>query len=334
MGGDRAPSATVAGALRAAADLGLGLALVGPRAVVDAELARHEVGGLELVVIDAPDVIGMDEAPAAALRRKQRSSVRVALETVASGEAQACFTAGHTGAAVIGAHAVFGMVSGVDRPALAAMLPTRRGFAVLLDAGANAECRPSHLVQFAAMGRVFARIALGIAEPRVAILSIGEESSKGNDLTREAHRQLKATTPGFVGNVEARDVFGGTVDVIVCDGFTGNVALKVSEGLVETLEELLTAELARSLRSRLGFWLSRPALGRLRRRIDDAEYGGAPLIGVAGLCVVGHGRSSARAVRNGIALASRFVREDFLGRLAAEIDRQASADRNVAAAGP
>jgi glycerol-3-phosphate acyltransferase PlsX len=213
------------------------------------------------------------------------------------------------------AHAAFGLLPGVQRPALATTIPTRSGSAVLLDSGANAECRASHLVQFAHMGAVYATVALGIEAPRVGLLSMGEEESKGTDLTREAHRLLKAASVDFRGNVEARDVFLGGVDVIVCDGFTGNVALKTCEGLVEMVEDLLRAELSQTFGQRVGFLLSQRAFRRFRRRVDYSEYGGAPLLGVAGLCIVGHGRSSAKAVRNAVALTARFSEESLVDRI-------------------
>ena len=190
---------------------------------------------------------------------------------------------------------------------------------MLLDAGANVECRPGHLVQFAAMGRIYARLLLGIANPTVGLLSIGEEATKGNELTRDTHRRLRASRLDFVGNVEAKDLYSGLVDVIVCDGFTGNIALKVSEGLVEVIEELLREELTRTFTTRFGYLLSRRAFRRFRRRVDYSEVGGAPLLGVAGLCVVGHGCSSAKAVRNAVALCYRLASQDFVGRIGSEM---------------
>ena len=320
MGGDFAPRQIVDGALGAARHLGCGLVLVGRREAVERELERHDIGGLDVRLVDAPDVIAMAEPPAAALRRRPGASIRVAAELVARGEAAALFSAGNTGAAVVAARSAFGMLPGVDRPALATTVPTRgRRPAVLLDSGATVECRPQHLVQFAVMGTVFARVALGIEHPRVGLLSIGVEETKGNELTREAFRLLKDGPLNFIGNVEARDAYSGEADVIVCDGFTGNVALKVSEGLVETVEHLLREELSRTFTTRMGYLLSRRAFRRFRKRVDDAEYGGAPLVGVAGLCLVGHGRSSANAVRSAVTLATRFVTDGFLERLSREI---------------
>lgn len=312
-GGDFAPRNIVAGALVAARHLGCGLTLVGDRARIEAELAAHgDVTRVETRIVDAPEVIGMEEAPVMALRRKPNASVRRAAEVVARGEASAFFSAGHTGASLLAARSSFGLLPGVDRPALATTIPTRRGSAVLLDAGATVDCRPQHLVQFAAMGCVYAHLFLDVASPRVGLLSIGEEATKGNDLTRETHQRLRASRLDFIGNVEARDVYTGEADVIVCDGFTGNVALKISEGLVEVVEVLLREELQRTFTTRFSYLLSRRAFRRFRRRVDYSEVGGAPLLGVAGLCIVGHGRSSAKAVRNAVALAHRFASQGFV----------------------
>jgi phosphate acyltransferase len=317
MGGDHAPARVVDGALAAARDLAIGLALVGPAGRLREELARHEDHHqLDVRLVDAPDVIEMREAPAQALRRKPRASIRVAAELVARGDAAALVSAGHTGATVVAAHGTFGMLAGVERPALAPSVPTRGGSAVLIDAGATVACKPSYLLQFGVMGSMYARAWLGLDRPRVGLLSTGEEETKGNDLTREAHRLLKASPLRFVGNVEARDLFSGQADVIVCDGFTGNVALKLSEGLVEMVEELLGAELQSTFSAQVGSLLSRRAFRRFRRRVDYSEYGGAPLLGVAGACIVSHGRSSARAIRNAVAMASRFAARDVVSQLA------------------
>ena len=316
MGGDHAPAWPVDGALAAARNLGLGVDLIGRAALIDAELQRHaDASSLDVRVIDAPDVIEMSESPAKALRRKPRASIRVAAEHVAAGHAGALFSAGHTGASVVAAHAAFGMVPGVDRPALAPTVPTRHGAAVLLDAGATVECKPVHLLQFAHMGATYARVGLGVARPRVGLLSIGEEETKGNELTREAHQLLKASALTFVGNVEARGIFASEADVVVCDGFTGNVALKLSEGLVEMVEDLLADELQSTFSSQVGYLLSRRAFRRFRKRVDYSEFGGAPLLGVAGLCIVGHGRSSVKAVRNAVAMASRMAANQMMERL-------------------
>ncbi len=322
MGGDAGPAVVVDGALVAARHLQVGLLLVGDARQIESELARHPAArGLNLHILDAPDRIDMAESAAAALRRKPRASIRVAAEAVRDGRADALFSAGHTGASVMAAHAAFGLLPGLDRPALATIVPTRGAPAVLLDSGATVGCRAHHLVQFAVMGSAYARVALGRERPRVRLLSVGEEESKGNELTREAHRLLKEAPVHFIGNVEGRDVFSGDADVIVCDGFTGNVTLKVSEGLVETVEALLRDELASTFGGRVGFVLSRQAFRRFRRRVDYSEYGGAPLVGLNGLCMVGHGRSSAKAVANAVTLAARAVKEDLVSRLSRDLDR-------------
>ena len=323
MGGDGGPSVTVDGALVAARHLQVGLLLVGDAAAIETELARHPVASLfrriDVQIEDAPERVEMSESAAQALRRKPRASIRVAAEAVRDGRAEALFSAGHTGASVMAAHAAFGLLPGVDRPALATIIPTRRAPAVLLDAGATVGCRASHLVQFALMGSAYARVALGLASPRVGLLSIGEEESKGNDLTREAHQLLKSAPVNFIGNVEGRHVYAGDADVIVCDGFTGNVTLKLSEGLVETVEALLHDELAATFGGRVGYVLSRQAFRRFRRRVDYSEYGGAPLVGLNGLCIVGHGRSSAKAVANAVTMAVRAVNEGLIGKLSRDV---------------
>ncbi len=308
MGGDHAPRRPVDGALAAARHLGIGVDLVGRSEEIHAELVRHpDVGALDVQVCDAPDVVGMDESAAQALRRKPRSSVMVAAGRVHDGHGAALVSAGHTGAAVVAAHAVFGMLAGVDRPALAAIVPTKHGSAVLLDAGATVECRPNHLLQFGMMGAAYAHVTLGIERPRVGLLSIGEEESKGTEVTREAHRLLKQAPLHFVGNIEARGIFAGEADVVVADGFTGNVALKLSEGVVEMVEDLLREELQSTFSSQMGYLLSQRAFRRFRKRVDYSEYGGAPLLGTAGVVVVGHGRSSVKAIRNAVAQAARFA---------------------------
>jgi phosphate acyltransferase len=322
MGGDHAPAAIVEGALAAARHLDIRVALVGQTSALHDALAEHpDARTLSVAVVDASDVIEMTDAPTASLRRKPRASIRVAAELVARGDAAALFSAGHTGATVMAAYGAFGMIPGVDRPALATTIPTRERPAVLLDAGATVECRPHHLLQFAIMGTVYARLALGAERPRVGLLSIGEEETKGNELTREAHRLLKASTLNFIGNVEGREIYSGVADVIVCDGFTGNVVLKTSEGLVDTVEALLGDELQGTFSSQVGYLLSRRAFRRFQRRVDYSEFGGAPLLGVAGLAIVGHGRSSVKAVRNAIAMAYRFASSDFLPRVEREIAR-------------
>jgi glycerol-3-phosphate acyltransferase PlsX len=317
MGGDDAPSRIVDGAVAAARHLDVRLALVGRSSDLESRLSAYgDWRSLGLEIVEASDVVEMSESPAAGLRRRPGASIRVAADLVATGKAGALFSAGNTGATVLAAHAAFGMLAGVDRPALAPVIPTRGAPAVLLDAGANVGAKPQHLLQFAVMGSAYARLALGVEEPRVGLLSIGEEETKGNELTREAHQLLRAAPIRFVGNLEGREVYSGVADVVVCDGFTGNVVLKTGEGLVEAVEALLDDELQGTFSSQVGYLLARRAFRRFKRRVDYSEFGGAPLLGVGGLVVVGHGRSSAKAVRNAIAMASRFVQEGFTGLVA------------------
>lgn len=316
MGGDHAPQAVVEGAVQAARRHGIGVVLTGPEARVRAELDRAGAAGLPITIADAPQSVGMDESPIEAHRRKPGSSVRVAASLVARGSAHAFFSAGHTGATVLAARAAFGLVPGVLRPALAVTVPTRAGAAILLDAGANVECEPQHLCQFGVMGAAYARVALGVERPRVGLLSIGEEAGKGNDLIREAHALLGQAPVEFLGNLEAREFFSGRADVIVCDGFTGNIALKVGEGLVELAQDMVREEMGGELLSQIGGLLTRRAFARFRQRVDYAERGGAPLLGLDALALVGHGRSSPQAVESGIVLAARLAEQRVVARMA------------------
>jgi len=319
MGGDDAPRNVVEGALAAVRHFDLGVLLVGPSEAIEGELKRVDGDRARVRIVEAPDVVAMEESPSATLRRKPGSSIKVAADAVAKGTASALVSAGHTGATVMAAHSAFGMLQGVDRPALAAVIPTRLRPALLLDVGASVECRPPHLLQFAVMGSMFARVVYDIEKPRIGLLSIGHEETKGNELTREAHRLLKGAPINFIGNVEARDVYSGGADVIVCDGFTGNIALKTSEGLVELVEGLLSEELSSTVTNRVGTLFTRRAIRHFRMRVDYSEYGGAPLLGVAGVTIVGHGRSSAKAIRNAVAMAYRFAASRFIERVGQEI---------------
>jgi glycerol-3-phosphate acyltransferase PlsX len=325
MGGDDGPGTIVDGALVAARHLQIGLLLAGDGKIIERELSRHPgAAALDVRILHTPESIHMGESATTALRRKPRASIRVAADAVRDGEAAGLFSAGHTGASVVAALAAFGRLANVDRPAIATIIPTRCQPAVLLDSGATVECRPQHLVQFAVMGASYARVALGCQSPRVGLLSVGEEESKGNDLTRDAHQLLKSAPINFVGNVEGQHVYAGDVDVIVCDGFTGNVTLKISEGLVDAVENLLHDELSSTFGTRVGYILSRQAFRRFRKRVDASEYGGAPLVGLNGLCVIGHGRSSAKAVRNAVAMTARFVSLGLVKKLSRDLAAAAS----------
>ena len=308
MGGDHAPQEVVAGAAQAARDLGVEIILVGPTDRMHREWRAAGAGALPVRVVDATEVIEMGEPPAMALRRKRQASILVAVEALRRGEADAVVSAGNTGAAMAAALLTLGRIEGIDRPAIAAVLPTLRGRAIMVDVGANVDCRPKHLLQFAVMGSVYAQRVLGVARPRVGLMSNGTEETKGNELVIRSADLLRESGLHFIGNVEGRDFFDGTADVVVCDGFVGNLLLKFGEGLAVGIFTLLREELSRGLLVRLGVALATPRLRALARRMDYTEYGGAPLLGVNGICIITHGSSRAKAMRNSIALAAESVR--------------------------
>jgi glycerol-3-phosphate acyltransferase PlsX len=308
MGGDHAPRVNVEGAVAAAIDFGLDTILVGRRHEIEAELSRTGYTGSRVDVVEAEEVVLFDEPSITPIRKKRRASVRVAAECVRDGRASGMFTAGHTGAAMVVAKMIMGVVEGIDRPALAAVLPGLKKKQVLLDVGANVNCRPDHYREFALMGHFYAQEVLGVARPRIGLMSVGEEEGKGTDVTREVFALLKESGLHFVGNVEGRDVYSGDVDVIVTDGFTGNVILKVSESLAHVVEQALKQEITRSLQASMGFLLSKDAFRAFKKRLDYSEYGGAPLLGVKGACLIGHGRSNVKAVRSAIRAAHEFVK--------------------------
>ena len=308
MGGDHAPHVQVEGALMAAAERpDLAIALVGPTELVGQELARHGAGAARFELIDAPETIGMEESPAAAVRRKPRSSIVVAARLQREGRSDALVSAGNTGAAVAASLLEMGRLQGVSRPAIAIYLPNPYGGAIVLDVGANAEAKPVNLLQFAIMGELYARLVLKHDRPKIGLLNIGEESSKGSELYQEGHRLLAESAINFVGNVEGRDMFAGVADVVVCDGFVGNVLLKFAESMGSHIFTLLRAELRRSLRAKAGALLLKAAFTGLTRRMDYAEYGGAPLLGVDGVTIIAHGSSSPKAMKNAVIAAARLV---------------------------
>jgi glycerol-3-phosphate acyltransferase PlsX len=315
MGGDHAPQATVAGAVLAARELGIPVCLVGHGDVIRAELAKHQARELPLTIHHAPDVVRMDESPLAALRRKPGCSIRAAFELVRDGRAVAVVGAGNSGALMAAGLFVMGRLPGVERPAIAVPVPTLRGQVILIDAGANVDSQPSHLVQFALMGEIYARLLCGRPAPRVALLSNGEEPSKGTDATRAASDALQRLPLNFVGYVEGRDLCQGQIDVVVCDGFVGNVVLKTMEGFGATVGTMLRDALSRTWRARLGYLLARRALGEVRTRLDYAEYGGAPLLGIDGVAIVAHGASTAHAMRNAIRVAHDSARLELNRRI-------------------
>ncbi|MBI3332670.1 MAG: phosphate acyltransferase PlsX [Candidatus Omnitrophica bacterium] len=307
MGGDRAPGAIVDGAVQAARTLPVELLLVGQEDRLGKELSRFRPVPSNLKVIHASEVIEMAESPAISVRKKRDSSICRIVELAKGAQADAVVSAGNTGAMVCAATLGLRLLEGIERPGIAILLPSLGGPVMVIDVGANVDTKPGHLFQYGVMGSVYMERVLGKKRPAVGLLNIGEEETKGTDFTREAFKLLEESSLHFIGNAEGRDIFTGRFDVIVCDGFVGNVALKVSEGMAFALRELLKLELKRTLLNRLGAMLLLPAFNRLRRRMDYAEYGGAPLLGVDGACFICHGSSSPKAIRNAIRAASTFV---------------------------
>lgn len=309
MGSDRRPKPEIEGAIQAARHYDVRVLLVGPEAALRVELARYPAAaGLPIEIVHAAEVISMDDNPVQAVRSKRDSSIRVGLRLVREGRAVGFVTAGNTGAAMAAAKMVLGAIPGVDRPALAAVFPTVQGsVATLLDVGANVDCKPHNLEQFAVMGEVYFRAMFGTRRPRVGLLSIGEEATKGNDLTRESFQLLKQLPLHFVGNVEGRDLYNGHVDVIVADGFVGNVALKISEGVATLVRYTLKESLRATITRQVGYLLSRSAFADFKKRLDHTEYGGAPLLGVKGICFITHGSSNANAIKNAVRVAAEFA---------------------------
>jgi phosphate acyltransferase len=309
MGSDRAPKPEIEGAIQAARHHGVHVILVGPEPMLRAELARYSAAaGLPIQIAHASEVITMDDKAVQAVRAKRDSSMRVGLRLVREGLALGFVTAGNTGAAMATAKMVLGAIAGVDRPALAAVFPTAIGTAAeLLDVGANVDCKPHNLEQFAVMGEIYYRSMFGTRRPRVGLLSIGEEETKGNELTREAFQLLKRLPINFVGNVEGRDLYNGEVDVIVADGFVGNVALKISEGVAHLVRNTLKETLRATITRQVGYLLSRSAFSDFKKRLDHTEYGGAPLLGIKGVCFITHGSSNANAIKNALRVSAEFA---------------------------
>jgi glycerol-3-phosphate acyltransferase PlsX len=327
MGGDYGPAVVVEGAVAASREFGAPVILVGDRAGIEREVARIGGGDLGAEIHHASQVVGMGESPSQALRRKRDSSLRVAAQLVRDGKAAAFVSAGNTGAAMAISMFVIGVLPGVDRPAIATVLPNQRRFTILLDVGANTDPKAAHLLQFAVMGHVYARDILGFDNPRVGLLSVGAEEGKGNELTKEAYEQLKGSSLNFIGNVEGRDIYNGRCDVVVTDGFTGNVALKISESLVETLGAMIKEELMRDFRSRLGAALAQSAFQRFRRRVDYTEMGGAPLLGIDGAAIICHGASPVKAIKNAVRVAGEWARAGVNEHIKAALEAEAARGR-------
>ena len=330
MGSDRKPKPEIEGAIQAARHYDVRVLLVGPEETLRKELARHSsASDLPIEIVHASEVITMEDKAVQAVRAKRDSSIRVGLRLVRDRRADGFVTAGNTGAAMATAKMVLGAIPGVDRPALAAVFPTiQEKAAVLLDVGANVDCTAQNLEQFAVMGEIYYRAMFGTRRPQVGLLSIGEEESKGNSLTKEAMQLLKRLRLNFVGNVEGRDLYNGEVNVIVADGFVGNVALKTSEGVASLVRYTLKESLKATITRQVGYMLSRSAFADFKKRLDHTEYGGAPLLGVKGVCLITHGSSNANAIKNAIRVAAEFAGHQING----EIEKELAAIRPLATA--
>jgi glycerol-3-phosphate acyltransferase PlsX len=327
MGGDLGPAVIVEGAAASVREYGASVILVGDRSAIEREVVRCRAQRLGIEIRHSTQVVGMAESPSHALRRKRDSSLRVAAELLRDGHASAIVSAGNTGAALAICMFVVGVLPGVERPAIAAVLPNLRGFTVLLDAGANVDPKPRHLLQFAVMGHAYAQDILGYGSPRVGLLSVGEEEGKGNDLTKDAYEALKESSLNFIGNVEGRDIYNGRCDVVVTDGFTGNVAIKISESLAEMITSMIKEELTRDARSRLGAALSMPAFERFKRRVDYTEMGGAPLLGINGAAIICHGASPVKAIKNAVRVAREWATTNVNEHITAALEAEMARDR-------
>jgi glycerol-3-phosphate acyltransferase PlsX len=306
MGGDYGPRVAVEGAVQASQEYQVEVVLVGAEELIKKEFSKHKDSNKKITIVNAPEAIGMGEG-ILSFRKKKNSSIRVGAQLVKSGEADAFVSTGNTAAVVYISKKVLGSLSGVDKPALSLLVPNLKGLTLLLDVGANVDCRPQHLEQFAIMGQIFMENVLSLKNPKIGLMSIGEESSKGNELTKEVFEKLQSSSLNFIGNVEGKDIYSGKADVIVTDGFIGNVALKVSEGVVETLFYMVRNEVMKNFFAKIGYLLMKRNLKKMYRKVDYSEYGGALLLGLNGVCIIGHGRSNANAVKHAVRLAKDFV---------------------------
>jgi len=327
MGGDHGPAPCIEGALQAAQELNIKVILVGDEKVLSDESHRLGCTDGRLSIKHAPQVVEMHESPATVARKKRDSSIWIATELVKSGDAQAVVSPGNTGASMVASFFILGLTKGVERPAIATSLPTLTGEAIMLDVGANVDCTAQHLLQFAIMGNEYGQHLFKKPNPRVGLLSIGEEDSKGNEVTKEAFKLLRSSSLNFIGNIEGRDVYSGNADVVVCDGFIGNVALKISEGVADTIKKLLFKEISGSFWGRLAYPLIAAPLVKLKRRIDYAEFGGAPLLGVNGITMICHGRSSAKAIKNAIRRAKGLAESHVDALIQRDIEESLSQSR-------
>ncbi len=321
MGGDHAPEEVVAGAIAAAKDLNLQIILVGIQERIESELAKYDITNLPIFIQPAAEVVTMDDSPSKAMRRKRESSIAVGLRLVRDGRAQGFISAGNSGATMAIAMVTLKKLKGIDRPAIVTCLPTLKEPVTILDVGGNVDCAPLHLAQFAIMGSVYAQRVMNRKFPKVGLLSNGEEESKGNELTRGTHELLKTSPLNYFGSVEGRDIYTGDLDVIVCDGFVGNIILKTSESLALSMTEILRSSLTSSFIRKIGAWLCKSGLKEMKQRIDYAEYGGAPLLGINGNCFIAHGSSCRKAIKNGIRLCAEFAEQKVNNHLLEELDK-------------
>ncbi|MCP3177833.1 MAG: phosphate acyltransferase PlsX [Desulfuromonadales bacterium] len=321
MGGDNAPRVEVEGAVAAARKFGISIILVGESNSLQSELGKHSVEGLDIRIQHASEVVGMSDSASDAVRKKKDSSIRVAFNLIKNGEASAVVSAGNSGATMAAGMFVLKRIGGIDRPAIATIVPNLNDQTLVLDVGGNVDCKPQHLAQFALMGEVYCRSVLGKERPRVGLLSNGEEEKKGNELSREAHKLLRTAPFNYVGYVEGRDIYNGKADVVVCDGFVGNVVLKVSEGLVEAVGTMLKKEMTSRFLAKIGFLLARPAFKAFKKKVDYAEYGGAPLLGIDGVGMICHGGSNPKAIMNAINMACEAVASKTNDKLVAQLEK-------------
>ena len=320
MGGDNAPASEVSGAVMAARKWQIPVILVGQSELIEKELANQDIQGLDVSVVPASQVVGMHDSASDAVRKKKDSSIRVAFDLVKLGKASAVVSTGNSGATMAAGMFVLKRIPGIDRPAIATVVPNLQDQTIILDVGGNVDCKPIHLVQFALMGSVFTAQMFEKKAPKVGLLSNGEEESKGNELTRLANLKLKETSLKYVGYTEGRDIYNGKVDVVVCDGFVGNVVLKVSEGLAEAMGLMLRSEFSSRLMSKIGYLLVKPSLKAFRKKVDYAEYGGAPLLGIQGTVMICHGSSSPRAIMNAIKMAYDYDKRQVKKRMIERLD--------------
>lgn len=308
MGGDRGPEEVVFGAIQAVEETDLEVTLLGDEQQIQAALSKYNRHPAQIHIVHTSQVIAMDESPFDAVRKKRDSSIMKAFALHKEGKVDAVVSAGNSGATMAAAIKFLGRLQKISRPGIAGIYPTLKGPVVMMDVGANVDCRPQHLFQFGIMASAFSTVLFGIERPRIGLLSIGEEGGKGNILVKKSHELFQGSSLNYIGNVEGRDTFIGNVDVIVCDGFVGNVCLKLSEGLAEAVLAMLGGEIAKSFKAKIGYFLAREAFDSFKKKVDYAEYGGAPLLGLNGTCIICHGRSNARAIQNAIKVAAELVR--------------------------